>query len=322
MKGILKYIFTEAFNYRRFEEGEVEFSKSTIDSPHVQNVIKFISSATGESAEEIETRIVTEIKQHEERAPLAPRILKTMAQNAAETEAFFELCKVDKSPPGAPRFSKLIFTDLRVSIQAEYQSNFYPLRSFIDKRAVYDPDHKFNDHELDFDSPNITTAAASPNGTFEFNVRFMQKLIDYAFLKQVKPKGSKYISNGGEIPDEYCYIEFLILHEYLHYTEGDFLYMQILTNVDPTIINWVGDFRSNYLLVKSGYEQLPMGLFSSAVNYDRQDAYYEMYKIVEEEYNSLPYKMRFKVGDKVKLPDGSPAIIKEINGDDVVVERI
>jgi hypothetical protein len=111
----------------------------------------------------------------------------------------------------------------------------------------------------------------------------MQQLINFAWLKNVKPKGKKYQANGGEIPDYYAPIEFLILHEILHLVQAD-NYYQKKYKANHKIINYVGDFRSNYELVKVlGKEhQLPIGLYSDFVNYDRQSSYKEMYDLVKK----------------------------------------
>jgi hypothetical protein len=71
----------------------------------------------------------------------------------------------------------------------------------------------------------------------------------------------------------------------------------MIPQANPTIINWVGDFRSNYLLVKSGYDQLPMGLFNDGINYDRQDTYKEMYDLVKSEFDKLDKDQQDKVKD-------------------------
>jgi hypothetical protein len=82
---------------------------------------------------------------------------------------------------------------------------------------------------------------------------------------------------------------------------------------NPKIINWVGDFRTNYLLVKSGFEQLPIGLFSDHVNYDRQKSYKEMYDIVKAEFDKLNKDQQEKVqqamdgmGDNHEQGEGEP----------------
>jgi hypothetical protein len=258
------------------------------------------------------------------------------------------LSAIPNRPKGAPKFLIPVFNELREEIIADHMEGVWPLRGNIERRPLYTPGHYTPDNEIGFADElvrkvmkdkikvvddtekkksrdiahHIDTAAATPSGDFYFNVKFMQKLMDFAFLKKVKPKGMKYVCNGGKIPDEYCYIEFLIMHEYLHYMEEDFYYQHIIPGAKPTLINWVGDFRSNYLLVKSGYEQLPMGLFSDHINFDRQPTYSEMYKTVQDEFAKFPPpppgggggggKRPIQVGDKVKMPNGKPGIVEEI----------
>jgi hypothetical protein len=198
----------------------------------------------------------------------------------------------------------------------------WPLQGFIDKRRLnpnwlfvpqsvqtgLHPSHKTPAQPGDESTPshyrNVDTAAASPSGDFIFSVHFCQKLLDYAHLKELKPMGKKYVSNGGDIPDEYAYIEFLIMHEAFHYAHEDFYYQDIIPDAKNKIINWVGDFRSNYLLVKSGYAQLPMGLYSDEINYDRQKTYRQMYDKVHEEMKKMQDSApSAKVGDIVQNAD-------------------
>jgi hypothetical protein len=142
--------------------------------------------------------------------------------------------------------------------------------------------------------------------------------LDWAFLKGIKPKQIKYQNNGGKIPPEYAYIEFLLMHEYLHYSEADFYYHRIIPKANSKIINYVGDFRSNYLLVKSGYEQLPMGLFNDKINYDRQKTYREMYDVVKGEFDKMKEpgkKQQVQVGDTVRGPAGKKGTVTAVYPD-------
>lgn len=254
--------------------------------------------------------INNKIAKMNERAKLVPSLYETMMKNMVESEVFNLMWRgiPDESPqartkamlgikpeykpigtdPVDIKFSDRMFMTLVRYIKAEHDE-FFPLRGFVDRRPQMNEDwvilpssnpsyNKYND---------VDTAAATPGGIFLFDRTFCQKLIDYASLKGIKGKGSKYVSNGGEIPDQYGYIEFLIIHELMHFSNDDFYYQHIIPNANPTIINWVGDFRSNYLLVKSGYNQLPMGLYNDKINYDRQSEYIQMYNIVAEEMKKL-----------------------------------
>ena len=157
----------------------------------------------------------------------------------------------------------------------------------------------------------VTTAAATPTGELIFNVEFCKQLIQFAYTKGIKPKGGMYESNGGPIPDSYSYIEFLILHEIYHIVHADHFYgsfelAKLMVAEGPTrwpklmksagwngeidttkgkrslrkaakrangqIQNFVGDYITNYELVKKGYAQLPIGLFATDYNYDNFDS--------------------------------------------------
>ena len=199
--------------------------------------------------------------------------------------------------PGAPVFDSKEFMRLVRRIKQESPS-FFPLRSLIDFHTIGEPvitligpgylyDKRYDD---------IDTAAATADGIFLFNVPFMQGLLNFAHVKKLKIKdtkyGKKYEQNGGDFPDEYEYLEFLIRHEFMHYTYSDFHYGKIIPNAVPKIINWVGDFRSNHQLVQMGLNQIPMGLFSSYVNYHKQSSYMEMYKLVKSEFDKLPKSLQ------------------------------
>ena len=173
-------------------------------------------------------------------------------------------------------------------IKAEH-SKFFPLRGFVSNRALVNdvwvitptetPQYRqYND---------VDTACATPSGCFVFNRQFCQTLMDYSAIKGLKGNSKKYKSQGGPIPDEYAYIEFTIMHELMHYSEDDFYYQHIIPNANTQIINYVGDFRTNYTLVKSGYPQLPVGLFNDLINYDRQTKYTDMYDLVKQEMERM-----------------------------------
>ena len=97
------------------------------------------------------------------------------------------------------------------------------------------------------------------------------------------------------------------MHELLHYTYGDFAAGKRLGQYTPQEHNWASDFRSNYMLVKNGYDQLPIGLFSDHINYDRQHSYDAMVKLVHEELAKLPKPLQDKFKDMSDLDEhGEP----------------
>lgn len=194
----------------------------------------------------------------------------------------------------ASRFNIKTFNELIRKIRAESRS-FFPLRNMVDYHVIHNPSFTpIGDGvnpKLDKRFKSVTTAAATADGTFIFNVHFCQALLDFAHLKGLKAPanrfGKKYTSQGGSIPDDWLYIEFLIRHEIMHYTYSDFHYEKVIPDSNPKIINWVGDFRSNHKLVEQGLPQLPMGLFSSYVNFHKQGSYREMYNLVKNEFDKL-----------------------------------
>lgn len=279
-------LINEGFEVRKWKEGTVKFSETKLTDPHVQKIIAETARVTNLSVKEIEDDITKKLANFSDIAAKAPILYGTILKNFIENETFNLMEEHKISSPSCPKFNRKIFQQLVTRIKADHEQ-FYPLRSFLNHKRLYDAAVIFTDNPDYPQFADIPTACASPDGKFAFNADFCQTLMELAHLKQVKPKGKKYKCNGGEFPDEYCYCEFVIIHEFMHYTYDDFHYQKLIPNSDPDIINWVGDFRTNYLLVKSGYEQLPLGLFNDKINYDRQSSYKEMYDLVESEFKKL-----------------------------------
>lgn len=279
----------EAFEYKKAKLGELKFPSSTLRDPFLQKIVAMCAQAQGKPVQEILAGIEFEIAEMTKTAKLAPVLYHTALQNAAENNVFNVFWKTPVKVD-APEFNTVTFMKLVRSIRAD-NDEFLPLRGFLDVRRVANPEYLFEDDKLGPDAAQrstVNTAAATPSGKFIFNTNFMQKLLDWGALKGVKGNGKKYVSQGGDIPDPWCYIEFLIMHEYMHYSNDDFYYQHIIPKAKQKIINWVGDFRTNYLLVKSGYTPLPIGLYNDKINYDRQKSYVEMYNLVKSEFDKLP----------------------------------
>ncbi len=269
-----------------------------------------------------------ELKEYETKAPL---LYATATKNGVESSLFGLLQQAgdEVDVPNSPKFNVPVFYKLVRYIKIEH-GEFFPLRSFVDSKYLDNPVFIISPDPKHPEFDDVTTACATPTGKFVFNKTFCQKLLDYAHLKGLKPKGRKYVSNGGDIPDEWAYIEFLIIHEFMHYTQGDFHYGKVFKGVSPTILNYVGDFRTNYLLVKSGLTQLPIGLFSDDINYDRQKTYKEMIDVVTDQMKNLKDEDMDKLmqaagesdshepgneeGQGGKGTDGRPITQKDIDG--------
>lgn len=284
----------EAFINRKFQEGEVKFPTSSLNDPVIQDLIKTISTLGKTSPQEIIGFIDHYVQEATDRAKIAPLLSHTMINNAVESALFKFFWEKRIQVPGAPVFNNVMFRKLVTAIRADHDE-FFPLRGFIDKRRLFSPNYAYVNDGDTGRYKSIKTAAATPNGDFIFNIPFSQALLGFAHLKKLKAKGKKYISNGGDIPDEYAYLEFLIMHEFMHYSNDDFYYQKIIPKANNKIINWVGDFRTNYLLVKSGYAPLPIGLYNDKINYDRQKSYIDMYRAVEEEFNKLKEDQKDKI---------------------------
>lgn len=292
---------TEALSSIKAKVGEVKFSETKLDDPHIKKVIQYLVASGKITEQELKKRIDEKIVKFADVAQKAPILYSTIMKNIVEDIVFGFFKGMDVE--GAPKFSKIIFNKLWMFVSVE-NKGMWPLNNFIDRKSLHNPQRFFIDQDApDFDKKSkyssVDTAAATPNGHFIFNVQFMQNLLNWAHIKGLKPKSKKYKSNGGQIPDEYAYIEFLIMHELMHYTCADFYYQKIIPNANSKIINWVGDFRSNYDLVKSGYEQLPMGLYNDHINYDRQTSYSEMYNLVKSEFDKLPKEEQEKVSGQM-----------------------
>lgn len=315
--------------------------KSALKDPHIQKIINYISKEGKVPVSEVEEELMHEFDELSKMAKKSPMLFGAMLDNVFE-KALFKMFapkeirdpqddvylnkagkeaqakgeKLDKSkhgakrvaapqPKNAPQFDASIFTALVRRIQVENWSIF-PLRNLFNRKPIRAPRFILvpsSDAKDQAEYGDIDTAAATHKGEFIFNKHFMQQCLNYAHVREVKPKSGKYENNGGKFPPEYSLIEFLILHEFFHYTHADFHYQEVIVDYQgkkalPKIINWVGDFRSNYDLVKSGHEPIPMGLYNHNVNYDQMASYKEMYDTVKRELMKL--KDAPKVGDVVK----------------------
>ena len=296
----------EAFEVRRKEKGEVGFKSSSLQSPHIRQIINDASAVTGKPVSEIVNIVQQKMKEVEEMQKYSPLLYDIARQNAAES-AVFDLVIHSRARgyQNLVKFDPVVFNQLINMVRKEHKQ-FFPLRQPADpSRYVF----RFNPilvpttkKELaQFNS--IKTAAATSKGEFIFNTEFMQKIMDWAVIEGVRPTSKKYESNGGPIPDAYVYVEFLIVHELLHYSYGDFNYGVQMPEFSQKIHNYASDFRSNYMLVKSGYHQLPIGLFSDDINADRQPTYKQMVKLVDQELKKLPPPLQDLFKDLTQLDD-------------------
>ena len=338
----MKRLF-EALSNKKVDVGQLKYSKSDWKDPHVVKILKHVSKATGKSVAEVQKEMENSVNEAAKLAKISPLIAATTFMNAVESAAFHMMKDAGDISSHLGKddveFDEDVFMDLWDLTRANHKQ-FSPLRDFQTKKYLTNPQvifvpSRFKKYQEKYGQ--IDTAAATPDGVFIFNTEFMQRLLDFAVVKDLKPKpgvnGKKYEANGGKYPNGYAWIEFLIMHELLHYSYGDFHYQKAIPKADPTVINYVGDFRSNHILLKSGYEQLPIGLFSESINLDRQLTYRECYDLVKEELKKIREQMappepdggkhpdgddgppkEIRVGMPVKLPDGTFGRVISING--------
>ena len=300
----------EAFDFTRKAKGQVPFKTSSINDPHIQAIIAEESRETGvpvadimdELANSPSTKMLGELKKY------SPLLYDTLAQNAVESAAFRRIedsVRLKKMSFDKVKFDFKIFNKLLELIRVEHTP---PIDAPVDAKGLFPlkkPGEQLRINKIlpilvpnpnkDLQAFNVVkTAAVTANGDFIFDKDFMQNLLNYGAAIGVKPKGKKYVINGGTIPDPYCYLEFLVLHEIFHYTFGDFSMGDRFKQYSQTAHNWASDFRSNYFLVKNGYEQLPMGLFSDDLNFDRDDTrnYQKLITVVHNEMMKLPPHLR------------------------------
>jgi hypothetical protein len=281
-------LLLEAFDTSKKGIGIVQYPQSKLSDPHIRQIIDATAKKLGIPASDIDNQIKAHVTKIEEMKQYSQLLYETAAQ-CAVNDAVFELVEHARQPH-FPKFEASVFVKLCDMIQMEHQGQFFPLRAPRESNFIYDinpilvPSRE--PKEAVFNS--ITRAACDAQGHFIFNVGFMQNLMDWATIAQVKPQGKKYQSNGGDIPDAYVYVEFVILHELLHYVHGDFKTSTQLKQFSHTVHNMAMDFRSNYLLVKNQYDAPPNILLSDHLNLDRQDSYEELVTKVHEELQKLP----------------------------------
>lgn len=147
-----------------------------------------------------------------------------MISNIAETVAFQMLEEIEITDV---KFEKRVFQELFQEIKSEVPE-FYPLSNVFEPKRV-EPRIYYTPDPLTPEFAGVTTAACTPDAKLIFNVPFMEKLMKFAKIKGIKANpnklhGKKYKSQGGNIPDEYLYCEFVLLHEIMHYANGDFFF--------------------------------------------------------------------------------------------------
>jgi hypothetical protein len=288
-----------SLDYRK--KDDFEFKKSVLNDPHIKKIIDLAHTIGGKSIEFCKNHIINAINSKKAFEQYSPILYKTLSANAAEHAAFDLLEHFVEKDEWKKQRVKFDIKDWKelVDLTQRQHPALYPLYSpgrFNYKRKMpwilmpsTDPrDAKYND---------VKTACVTKDGDFVFYKPFLQKLMDFAVIE--KPKipatDTKYQSNGGPIPDAYFYVEWVLMHEILHYSHGDFDNAARLTQYDHKTHNIAADLRINHRLAVSNKGQIPFGYISELINGDTHPKYSELVKITDAELKKLPQNLRDQV---------------------------
>ena len=127
-------MINEAFDTKRREFGEVKFSETSLDDPHVKKIIDAVVAHSGVKKEDIVKDIEEKLKKFDSIAKKSPILYETIQKNAIEKE-IFDLLGKHEIAKAAPRFSFAMFIKLMRFIKVEHDQ-FFPLRNFIDHKYI------------------------------------------------------------------------------------------------------------------------------------------------------------------------------------------
>jgi len=265
----------------------VKFQEVDIKTPFVQDIVQKLSIASNQSKNDIRLDIETELAADLDKMKDGPdSFYKEARKNAIESILFKKIKVISLEEEFSYEHFDYLYKSIIVKNKAFSNVRDRVTGKLINFNLIFTPPRKSWIKQADW-IKKVTTAAATAAGDLIFNVDFAKQLISYAKLKNIKPKGGVYISNGGPVPDSYSYIEFLILHEIYHVIHADHFHESNKKGMTGTMQNYLGDFITNYKLLKAGYEQLPIGLFSSTYNYDEFSSMSEMQDRIIEDFKEL-----------------------------------
>ena len=278
------------------KKGNVTFETADINTPYVQKIIDEIVLRTGQPRDKVLEQIEAQHDSFKQNIQGPDRMFAVQKQNSIESIIFNML-----TPTDADKLDERTFNYMFKAIIAKNKT-FLKIEDRLTGKKV-----KFNviltPQPAFVKQPDwvksVTTAAASPEGDVVFNKAFASKLIAYASAKGIKAKGSMYVSNGGTVPDSYAYIEFLILHEIYHIIHADHFQQSRTEGMTGKMQNYLGDYITNYNLVKAGYAQLPIGLFSNDYNFDKFRTMVDMQKAIIEDFKELNKNQQDQMDDQM-----------------------
>lgn len=310
-----------SLSHTRVNAGVVKFAKTSLQDEYIRNGIKICAEWFGVDETVVEAHIAKRVNDVKQYMSGSPKLFAQIADNQVESALFQIFWDYQIPVPGAfsikshsvafKRFTMMIVNSLRMRFGLDKD------RGYLKQRPLKSPGifHYSRVEGPDFrEGESVSTAyCKGTTGSYHFDLEFSQALLNFGKLKGIKPFGKIFKNRGGIVPDEFGYLETVIFHEFMHYYHDDTEYYNIKQGCVHKIMNWASDFRSNYLLTKSGFMQLPIGLYSDEINFDRQQSLDEMYETVKAELE----KQEMQVGDIVVHPDNSLGQIISITGDSI-----
>jgi len=266
----------------------MQFPRYSIISPHIQKVLKKYCEVNNRDIQSIELEVLEKIQKETLRLSKQSPIVFEETISLLVEEVVFEEYLVEED-----LINKNMIFDLVKDIKIRHKQ-FMPLKDGYTHKKIWQVNIIFvpnNLLDLSKEVNEIKTAAISDKGDLYLNTNFINKLLTWAKYK--KTNGSTLWYNNKE-KDLYTYVEFIILHEYLHILNGDLYYIDH-PNFDQKFNNLVCDFINNYELLKyfknSEDYLLPIGLWSNKYNFDN-------FKTKSDIFNSILNELKENVNKK------------------------
>ncbi len=310
---------------------DFEYTHTNGREDYIVKVSRAIGAVLGFDDLKSDLMFSDKVKQTEEFYKKTPRISQTMLKNVHEHTIYSMLSDLEKKQGSDAIDAVAKECGIELTFDSSHAQNILKsikyewgsvLKDFTDgstgKVAVpsfhyYDPkiyDDKYDNHNKKnpiWGGFETDTAAINREGVITVSIPFLKKIFLVGKLKGFEKctlrHGKKYKSYGvdntgqnkkqGTIPDEYRYLETVMLHEILHYKMGDFV-RQKKYKLKMKLVNYTADFINNHKLMELGYTQLPMGLYNNELNgnieipegsNDRAFSY--CYKIIEKELQDI-----------------------------------
>jgi len=192
-----------------------EWNNADLNTPFVQSILADFAKSNKLSMQEVQDKFKEDLEKTKAYLSETPVMSGTALKGVVEQVLFNYLPDVSEE-----QFDVKTINTLFTYIMGTY-SGYFPLRNStgqIITPSIHVTPSVFPQPEY---FREISTAAASPEGDVIFNSNFAKQLIYYGRKKGITGKAKYYVSNGGDLPDEYAYLEFLIRHEFFHILRSD-----------------------------------------------------------------------------------------------------